>query len=86
MEFNCNELKNKVSSYCSHKLSKQELGRWASEAYYDLLRGGYLETEKVTLYSFLKVLSQIHIPCCEKDDIYPSEENDVHKSPNISIY
>lgn len=79
MQFNCNELRGKVSGYCSHKLLKQELGKWALEAYYDLLRGGYLETEKVALYPFLKTLSQIHIPCLEKDDIYPSKETDIYE-------
>lgn len=83
MKYDCDELKNQISSYCSCKLSKQELGRWASEAYYDLIRGGYLEKGKIAVYPFLKTLSRIHIPQCEEDDIYPCEEKSVHEIAQV---
>ena len=48
-------------------MSKKDIGKWAENAYYDLLKGSYVETSKIVLYPFLKTLSRIHIDNNETD-------------------
>ena len=51
-------LNEQIDMYFSKKISSDELGQWAKTAYYDLLKGGYIEVDK--LYSY---------PCSnEKED------------------
>ena len=53
------KLEEKIDSFFSGILSKDELGKWAEKAYFDLLRGGYVEIKKVKLYPFLKTLHNL---------------------------
>ena len=46
MKFDVHELQAKLDYYFTGKLSKRELGEWANKAYYDILKGGYIEIEK----------------------------------------
>ena len=61
MEFDINKLRKKLNSYFLGAISKQNLGVWADRAYYDLLKGGYIECKKVIIYPFLKTISTFHI-------------------------
>lgn len=77
MLYDINELCNRVDDYFCGTLSKTDLGKWAENAYYDLLKGGYIETKKIVLYPFLKTLASIHVPTNDVKDIYPCAEKDV---------
>ena len=52
MEYDVNELKIKVDEYFLGRLTKENLGKWAEKAYYELLKGGYVEKKKVVLYQW----------------------------------
>lgn len=67
MTYNIEELCNYIDTYFSGKMSKKDIGKWAENAYYDLLKGSYVETSKIVLYPFLKTLSRIHIDNNETD-------------------
>lgn len=77
MVYDINELRSRVDDYFRNTLSKANLGKWAEYAYYDLLKGGYIEIKKIVLYPFLKTLSSIHVPPNDVKDIYPCAEKDV---------
>lgn len=71
------ELLRRLRLYLSGDTTKQDIGRWAEQEYYDLLKGGYLECQKLVLYPFLKTLSRIHITGGEAEDIFPCKEDEV---------
>lgn len=77
MVYDINELRSRVDDYLHGTLSQTDLGKWAENAYYDLLKGGYMEIKKIALYPFQKTLSSIHIPPNDVKDIYPCAEKDV---------
>ena len=77
MNFEIYELKKRIAYYQSGVCGKKELGIWAEEAYYDLMKGGFLETKKLVLLPFLKVVSKIHIRDNERLDEYASTEEDI---------
>ena len=77
MKYEINELREKIDSYFFGAFSKEELGRWAEKAYYDLLKGGYIEKKKIVLYPFLKTISQFYIKSNDIEDKYPCSEEDV---------
>lgn len=77
MKYDINELREKIDSYFLGTLSKEELGRWAENAYYDLLKGGYIEQKKIVLYPFLKTISQFSIENNDIEDKYPCSEEEV---------
>lgn len=54
MEFDAKSLEDKLNCYFRGEVSKGDLGEWANKAYYDILRGGYIETEKNSDISILK--------------------------------
>ena len=54
MEYDINKLRKKLNSYFLGEISKQNLGEWAGKAYYDLLKGGYIECKKNNYLSILK--------------------------------
>lgn len=83
MEYDVQELREKIDNYFSGILSKEELGRWAGGAYLDLLRGGYVEIKKITLYPFLKTISTFHIEDNPLDDEYPCSKGDIREIQNV---
>lgn len=83
MKFDVNELKTKLDDYFGCRITKEDLGQWAQKAYYDLLTGGYVETEKIVIYPFLKVISSIHLKENDKADVYPCSEESVIKIKDI---
>lgn len=83
MKYDVIELKKKVDSFFSGEISRQELGEWAEKAYYDLLRGGYIENKKIVIYPFLKKISQFHIAKNEIEDKYPCSEIEIKEIQNI---
>ena len=83
MEYDLIELKEKIDNYFTGIISKTELGKWASYAYYDLLKGGYVECEKIVLYPFLKEISTFHLEENDIEDIYPCSEESVKTIQDI---
>lgn len=77
MEFNAKKLLKKIDDYFAGVISKNDLGEWANNAYYDLLKGGYIENEKIVIYPFIKVISTFHLEENDKDDVYPCTEDNV---------
>lgn len=77
MRYDIFELQEKIEGYFERVISKEELGKWAERAYYDLLTGGYLERKKIILYPFLKLISKVHIEKNEKEDKYPCSEKEI---------
>lgn len=77
MEYNAKWLLRKIDDYFAGVISKTDLGEWANNAYYDLLKGGYVENEKISVYPFIKTVSTFHIKENDKDDIYPCTEDNV---------
>ncbi|MBD5542325.1 MAG: hypothetical protein HDR00_14275 [Lachnospiraceae bacterium] len=77
MEYGIKEIKKKVRGYFEGIYSKEELGKWAKEAYVDLLKGGYIESEKIVLYPFIKTISRFHIEINEIEEQYPCSEDDI---------
>ena len=71
------KLREKIDRYFEGGLSKDDLGGWANRAYYDLLKGGYVENEKIVVYPFVKVISTFHLSENDKDDFYPCVEENV---------
>lgn len=77
MNYNLDEMKKMLNDFVHQKVSKVEIGEWAEEAYKDLLKGGFLEIDKLMCYPFIKVISTIHI---EEDDVkgvYPCEMSEI---------
>lgn len=70
-------LKEKISLYFGGKIKKYDLGLWAMEAYYELMKGDYIEIEKLKIYHFLKIISTFHMPANDIADEYPCSEDAV---------
>lgn len=83
MEYNAKKLLKKIDDYFAGVISKADLGEWANSAYYDLLKGGYVENEKIVIYPFIKVISTFHLKENDKDDIYPCTEENVKMIQDI---
>ena len=66
MEYTIEELRERLDDYSAGKSGKDELGSWASRAYFDLLKGEFIGLDKLAVYSFMKKLSQLNTP---EDDI-----------------
>ena len=77
MECDAKILLQRVDDYFTGTISKTDLGKWASKAYYDILKGGYVENEKIVIYPFVKVISTFHVTENDIEDIYPCTEENV---------
>ena len=49
MEFGLFEFSDQLNKYFRGELTKNELGMWGEKAFYDLLKGGYIENKKIDL-------------------------------------
>ncbi|MCI9479995.1 MAG: hypothetical protein HFI21_13490 [Lachnospiraceae bacterium] len=83
MQLNSKILKQKIDEYYKNNISKNELGRWAEEGYYALMKGEYIEIEKLEIYHFLRTISAFHLIPDDKKDEYPCSEEDVVKIREI---
>jgi len=77
MKFDLYEFSGRLNKYFHGELTKNDLGTWCEKAYYDLLKGGYVENKKIFLYPFLKTVSRFHIEENDAEDIYPSTEDEL---------
>lgn len=85
MKYGIMEFREQVNGFFNRTVSRKELGEWAQRAYYDLLKGAYIEKEKIVLYPFLKTVSQFHIKEDDIRDVYPCTERDVKNVQNILL-
>lgn len=83
MEINKEILLDKIDFYRSNKISRNELGEWAKEAYYDLMKGEYIEIEKISLYHFLREISLFHIEANDITGEYPCSEERIFEIGEI---
>lgn len=83
MKCGTKEIQEKIRGYFEGIYSKEELGSWAQEAYYDLLTGGYIEIEKIVVYPFIKTISRFHMEINEIEEQYPCSENDIRSIYDI---
>lgn len=70
-------LREKINLYFGGEINKRDLGLWAMEAYYELMKGEYIELEKLKIYHFLRIISTIHTEANEIADEYPCSEDAV---------
>lgn len=83
MEYCLEILKRKIDDYFNATLEEKELGKWGKEAYYDLMRGGYIKKDKIIIYPFLKTVSRIGLEIDEMNDMYPSTKEDIELIQSI---
>lgn len=83
MEFDAKTLKEKLNCYFKGEITQGDLGEWANKAYYDILKGGYIETKKIVIYPFLKTISTFHVEENDKEDVFPCSEEEVKKVGDI---
>ena len=82
MEYEIVELKKKIDNYFTGMLSKEDLGRWSSLEYYDLIKGGYDDKCKLAVYPLIKAVSRFHMKENEIADEYPTtlaEIEEIHR-------
>ena len=79
MQINLKILKQKIDEYYNKTISKDDLGKWASKGYYALMKGEYIEIEKLEIYHFVRTISTFHIKPNDKKDEFPCSEEEVAK-------
>ncbi|MGL4344736.1 MAG: hypothetical protein ACRCTE_06040 [Cellulosilyticaceae bacterium] len=85
MNHNIKFLKEIVEDYFSGKKSKKEVGEWAHNGYYELLKGNYLEMDKLMVYPFVKKLSKIHIEGDPIKDNWPCSLEEISQLREILL-
>ena len=85
MQINLKILKQKIDEYYNKTISKDDLGKWASKGYYALMKGEYIEIEKLEIYHFVRTISTFHIKPNDKKDEFPCSE-DICYTFNVRIY
>lgn len=99
MLINSKQLKQKIEQYCNKAITKDELGLWSMQAYYELMKGEYIEIDKLQIYHFLRTISTFHqkpndiadeYPCTEEEVINIKEilcgKKDIYYTFNIKIF
>lgn len=79
MQINLKILKQRIDEYYNKTISKDDLGKWASKGYYALMKGEYIEIEKLEIYHFVRTISTFHIKPNDKKDEFPCSEEEVAK-------
>jgi len=77
MIINSEVLVKKINQYFNNEINKTDLGLWAMEAYYALMKGEYIEIEKLQIYHFLRKISTFHIIPNDITGEYPCTEEEV---------
>lgn len=83
MEYEIVELKKKIDNYFTGMLSKEDLGRWSSLEYYDLIKGGYDDKCKLAVYPLIKAVSRFHMKENEIADEYPTTLAEIEEIQSI---
>lgn len=83
MFVNSKILLHKLDQYYSKAITKQELGSWSKQAYYELMKSEYIEIEKLMIYHFLRKISTVHIIPDDLADEYPCSEEEMYNIREI---
>lgn len=99
MLINSKQLEQKIEQYCNKAITKDELGLWSIQAYYELMKGEYIEIDKLQIYHFLRTISTFHqkpndiadeYPCTKEEVINIKEilcgKKDIYYTFNIKIF
>mgnify|MGYP001041126075 CR=1 FL=1 len=74
---NAKNLELKLNQYFKGELLKEEMGIWSMKAYYALMKGEYIQLEKLQVYHFLKTISTFHVIPNDITEEYPCTEKKV---------
>ena len=77
MLVNAKQLEQKIDQYYHKIITKYELGLWSMQAYYELMKGEYIEIDKLQIYHFLRTISTFHQIPNDIADEYPCTEEEV---------
>jgi len=77
MLINSKILEEKINQYINNIITKKELGFWSMQAYYTLIKGEYIEIDKLSVYHFLRTISTFHMEPNDIADEYPCSEEEV---------
>ncbi len=77
MLVNAKQLEQKIDQYYNKIITKYELGLWSMQAYYELMKGEYIEIDKLQVYHFLRTISTFHQIPNDIADEYPCTEEEV---------
>lgn len=77
MLVNAKQLEQKIDQYYHKIITKHELGLWSMQAYYELMKGEYIEIDKLQIYHFLRTISTFHQIPNDIADEYPCTEEEV---------
>ena len=83
MMINAKCLEQKINQFFHGELSRKDLGLWSKQAYYDLMKGEYIEIEKLSIYRFLRTISTFHTLPNDMADEYPCSEEEVKEIREI---
>ena len=83
MESNLTILNNKIKDYLLEHISKTEFADWAEDIYIDIIKGGFLEINKLILYPFVKTFSNISVAENDIEDVFPCSLKDVKEIQKI---
>lgn len=78
-------LKKELGAYLQGNRSKGQLGKWAREEYYNILKGGFINLDNLAIYEFVKQISNIDIEADDIRDEYPLEEIELQNIYHILI-
>lgn len=77
MIVNTKILEQQIIRYVKREITKNELGVWAMLVYQDLMRGEYIEIDKLAIYHFIRTISFFHRGPDDMADEYPSTEKEI---------
>lgn len=68
-------LKQALYEAQNKKVSSTETRQWATQAYITLMRGAYLNADRLATYPFLKRLSEYGLDTNDADDFFPDDSD-----------
>lgn len=83
MLFYSQMLKEKLQQYFNKEIKNYELSLWAKEEYYKLMKGEYIEINKLVVYHFLRKISTFSLVPNDITDDYPCSDEEVEEIKDI---
>ena len=83
MKYNASILRDYLNKYFAGEVTKEEMGEWARNAYYEFLMGGAISIEKIAVYPFVKVLSALNVVENDVADVFPCSSEEVERIHNV---
>ena len=75
------QLKEVYSDFYNEELDEEKFRKYINKLYFDILRGGFVDTDKLIIYPLLKMMLKLFDEDCDKSDIQDEKDyiNDVFK-------